>query len=241
MREGLRDRLLVALTFSSGSVDAICYLALGKVFSAFMTGNLVFLGVRASGAQGPKIVTVGVALGAFCVGVFGATRIVNATRGHGIWPARVTIALGVSAAVHAAFLSLWISVGARPGLISADVLLGVSALAMGVQTAAVFSLGVAGVFTTAATATTTVLMGDTAHWAQTRPDRRRLVLILAALVSGAIAGGLLVMHARDIAPVLPLTTTGAVLAVAALAPHRGGAERQRRRLGVRRITMRPSP
>src|SRR6202012_3252056 len=103
MPEGLRDRLLVALTFSSGLVDAICYLALGKVFSAFMTGNLVFLGVRASGAPGPRVVTVGVALGAFCIGVFGATRIVNATRGRGVWPERVTIALGVSAAIHAGF------------------------------------------------------------------------------------------------------------------------------------------
>ena len=129
----------------------------------------------------------------------------------------------------------------RPGLTGADVLLAVSALAMGIQTAAVFSLGVAGVFTTAATATTTVLMGDTAHWAQTRPDRRRLVLILAALVSGAVAGGLLVMDARAIAPVVPLTTTGAVLAVAVMAPYGGGPERVWRRLGIRRIIMRPSP
>ena len=243
MREGLRDRLLVALTFSSGSVDAICYLALGKVFSAFMTGNLVFLGVRASGAQGPKIITVGIALGAFCVGVFGATRIVNVTRGHGVWPERVTIALAVSAAIHAAFCSLWIAVGGRPAHADADLLLGVSALSMGVQTAAVFSLGVAGVFTTAATATTTVLMGDTAHWAQTRPDRRRLILILGALVSGAIAGGVLVMHARHLAPLLPLAMTCAVVVIARVAPREGGAvsEDRRRRLRAQGVTMEPSP
>ncbi len=39
----LRDWLLFALTLSSGAVDAISYFGL-KIFSAFMTGNLVFLG-----------------------------------------------------------------------------------------------------------------------------------------------------------------------------------------------------
>ena len=38
-----RDLRLVALTFSSGAVDAISFIALGKVFTAFMTGNIVFL------------------------------------------------------------------------------------------------------------------------------------------------------------------------------------------------------
>lgn len=48
---GARDLLLMALTFSSGAIDAISYLALGKVFTAFMTGNLVFLGLRAVNAD----------------------------------------------------------------------------------------------------------------------------------------------------------------------------------------------
>jgi uncharacterized membrane protein YoaK (UPF0700 family) len=45
----VRDLLLMALTFSSGAIDAISYLALGKVFTAFMTGNIVFLGPWAAG------------------------------------------------------------------------------------------------------------------------------------------------------------------------------------------------
>jgi uncharacterized membrane protein YoaK (UPF0700 family) len=36
----VRDVLLNALAVSSGAVDAISFLALGKVFSAFMTGNI---------------------------------------------------------------------------------------------------------------------------------------------------------------------------------------------------------
>jgi uncharacterized membrane protein YoaK (UPF0700 family) len=39
----VRDWLLVALSFSSGIYEAIYFLSFGKVFTAFQTGNLVFL------------------------------------------------------------------------------------------------------------------------------------------------------------------------------------------------------
>ena len=39
-----RDVSLMALSISSGAIDAISFLVLGKVFTAFMTGNIVFLG-----------------------------------------------------------------------------------------------------------------------------------------------------------------------------------------------------
>ena len=49
----IRDILLNALAVSSGAIDAVSFLDLGKVFSAFMTGNVAFLGLRAAGATGP--------------------------------------------------------------------------------------------------------------------------------------------------------------------------------------------
>ena len=64
-----RNKLLLLLTLSSGAVDAICFLGLGKVFTAFMTGNFVFLGLRIGGAPGPHTTSVIVALGAFAAGV----------------------------------------------------------------------------------------------------------------------------------------------------------------------------
>jgi uncharacterized membrane protein YoaK (UPF0700 family) len=48
----VRDWLLFMLTVSSGAVDAISFLALGKVFTAFMTGNLAFLGMGIAGIAG---------------------------------------------------------------------------------------------------------------------------------------------------------------------------------------------
>lgn len=43
----LRDGLVVVLALTTGSVDAVSYLRLGKVFSSVMTGNLALLGISA--------------------------------------------------------------------------------------------------------------------------------------------------------------------------------------------------
>jgi Protein of unknown function (DUF1275) len=43
--------ILVALTVVTGLVDAVSYLALGHVFVANMTGNVVFLGFALAGAR----------------------------------------------------------------------------------------------------------------------------------------------------------------------------------------------
>src|SRR5919197_986515 len=65
---GVRDLLLVGLTLSTGCVDAISWLGLDKVFSAFMTGNFVFLGFTAGGAAGPSVPRVLAATAAFGTG-----------------------------------------------------------------------------------------------------------------------------------------------------------------------------
>jgi uncharacterized membrane protein YoaK (UPF0700 family) len=211
-----RNNLLLLLILSSGAVDAICFLGLGKVFTAFMTGNFVFLGLRIAGAPGPHILSVIVSMCAFAVGVLLATRIVSPAPRSDVWPRRVTVALGVTVVAQAAFVVLWLSVGGHASVTAAQFLLGISGLGMGFQTAAVFSLGIQGVFTTAATATFTVLSGDSAHWSNTQPERRRLAALLIALTAGAVAGGLLVVHARDFAPLLPLCASALVVVIAAL-------------------------
>ena len=51
----LLPALLLALTAATGLIDAVSYLALGHVFTANMTGNVVFLGFAAAGAPGLSI------------------------------------------------------------------------------------------------------------------------------------------------------------------------------------------
>jgi len=79
------------------------------------------------------------------------------------------------------------------------------------ETATIFSLGVRADFTTAATATLAVLMGDLAGWSQTRGERRRLAATIAGKVVGAIIGAVLMDNARTWAPVFPLAVTGLVI------------------------------
>jgi uncharacterized membrane protein YoaK (UPF0700 family) len=212
----VRDLLLAGLTLSTGCVDAISWLGLGKVFSAFMTGNFAFLGFRVGGAAGPSVPRVLAATAAFGAGAALGARIVRRADGaNAVWPREVTTALLAGIVCEAAFLVLWLAVGARPASASGDVLIALSALAMGIQTAAVFSLGVRADFTTAATATFMVLMGDLAGWKQASGERARLSATLIALVAGAALGTLLMLHAEHWAPAFPPLATAAVLGAAA--------------------------
>ncbi|WP_375476235.1 DUF1275 family protein [uncultured Jatrophihabitans sp.] len=82
------------LTISTGMVDAVSILALGRVFVANMTGNIVFIGFGLAGAPGFSLQASAIALAALLVGAgvggiavarFGARRAVllrNAAAGE---------------------------------------------------------------------------------------------------------------------------------------------------------------
>jgi uncharacterized membrane protein YoaK (UPF0700 family) len=214
-----RDLLLVGLAFSSGAVDAISYLALGKVFTAFMTGNIVFLGLRLGHTDVQDVYRVSAALIAFSAGSFLAIKLVNSTMGAGMWPRRVSITLAVSALAQVVFLAGWIACSGRPSTGFGDVLTGLLSLAMGVQSGAVVSLGLRAVFTTAATATVVNLMGDIAGWPLSNRERGRFAGVLLGIVAGAAAGAALIASARIYAPVLPLVVSILVIATARRTLH----------------------
>jgi uncharacterized membrane protein YoaK (UPF0700 family) len=221
-----RDALLAGLTFSSGAVDAIAFLALGKVFTAFQTGNLVFLGLGIAGADGHHVVRPALSLVCFAAGVLLGTRIVGRAHRTGpVWAGRVSAALSVGLLAEAAFAVVWASTSGHPGSASTDALLAMSALAMGLQSAAMLSLGVTGVFTTAATATVMRLMRDAAD-PRTAPagERSRFAAVLVALVAGATVGGLMLIHARTLAPLLPLVAMAAVIALASRRSRAGRSQ-----------------
>src|SRR3954469_12825678 len=61
-------RALLVLTFSTGLVDAVSYLGLGRVFAANMTGNVVLLGFGIAGSSGLPVIAPLVSLMAFLAG-----------------------------------------------------------------------------------------------------------------------------------------------------------------------------
>jgi uncharacterized membrane protein YoaK (UPF0700 family) len=228
----VRNWLLDALTVSSGAVDTVSFLALGKVFTAFMTGNIAFLGMAIASTTGstaygvvpPRVTSVFAAMAGFAVGIYLATKIVGTSKQpatHGeeqsnvVWPQRTTLALGLSLLPHLCFVLTWFATSARPGDNVIPVLLAVWALAMGMQSAAVRTLKVAGVFTTAATATFIFLFGAWANRRLTRDERFRMRGVLVSLAIGATLGGLLLVHAPIYAPVFPFVITIGVVATAA--------------------------
>ena len=228
----VRNRLLDALTVSSGAVDAVSFLALGKVFTAFVTGNVAFLGMAIASTTGsavygvapPRVIWVLASLAGFAGGIYLATKIVRPSRHEGeepngvVWPQRTTFALGLSLLAHLCFVLIWFATSARPGDNIIPVLLATWALAMGMQSAAVRNLNVGGIFTTAATATFIFLFGAMANGVPlTGDERRRMRGVLVSLAIGAILGGLLLIHAPIYAPVLPLVITIGVVATAAKA------------------------
>src|SRR4051794_30488389 len=68
IHHGPLPSLLVALTVLTGVVDAVSYIALGHVFVANMTGNIVLLGFALAGAADLSVPASLVAIAAFVVG-----------------------------------------------------------------------------------------------------------------------------------------------------------------------------
>jgi uncharacterized membrane protein YoaK (UPF0700 family) len=207
----LRDVLLVALTVASGAVDAISYFGLGKIFSAFMTGNMVFLGFGIAKIGEPDAVPVIVALSMFTAGSYLGLRFaMRRSDESGVWPPPITVLFVLVAIGEACFLIVWMTAAGDPSAELRDTLIALSSLAMGLQTAAVRSLGVQGIFTTAGTFTL-VAFAATFAGSRSRDELPRLIGVLVGLVAGAVAGGLLFRHARSYAPVLPLVITVLVI------------------------------
>lgn len=237
--------MLLVLTWAAGSVDAISYLGLGHVFTAMMTGNTVLLGLAL--AQGEVLAALRsiVALIAFALGVFVGAIMVERDSEPADWPLAVTNALTLEAIILGIFAATsYLFDNSRAGVIY--LLIALSALAMGIQSAAVRRLGVPGIATTYITGTLTTLMVDLLGWLRSiaarlpvlKPTKRDIATILSmpweqrvGLLAtvlgiycfGALAGGVLQVHSPPLAALLP---PAAVLLVVLNAAIR---ERRRRR------------
>jgi uncharacterized membrane protein YoaK (UPF0700 family) len=224
--QAVRDWLLAGLSFSAGMYEAICFLALGKVFAGFQTGNLVFLGFGVAGTRapaGPNTVTVVISLAAFAVGVALAIPILKGFGGsreteHNVfqaWPRPVSIALAIALIGQVAFLAVWIAAASPASL--AYILIALAAFPMGLQAYAIRSLNVPGISTTAFTATYVDLISGVASWALTALSARRLTATVVGVAAGGFLGDWMLSHAHPYAPVVPAAVTAIVIAIAGMA------------------------
>ena len=181
--------LMLALTFSTGIIDAVGYLGLDRVFTGNMTGNVVILGMALTGADGLPIAGPIIALALFMVGAAIAGRTLRSQPAG--WSGRSTaLFVGVGAVLLAAALPmLLLTDPAEPVKLAVTGGLG---LAMGIQAGSARQIGVKDVTTVVVTSTIVGLAFDSVFAARTggHPWPRR-VLAIALIGAGAFVGALL--------------------------------------------------
>jgi uncharacterized membrane protein YoaK (UPF0700 family) len=214
LREGLRspaafkNALVLLLTGAAGYVDAISYLALGRVFTANMTGNTVLLGLALVQGDTDGAGRALLALAGFLVG--GALGAALAYRGldDNEWPRGVTLALVVEGVVLVALAN------DRSGSLAYRVTL--AAIAMGIQSAAARRLDVFGITTTFVTGTLTMLISLIVRHgvlpSATGHGKRLLGAVWVIYVVGAMAAG----AASQLVPGVALQVPAAIVAVVAV-------------------------
>jgi uncharacterized membrane protein YoaK (UPF0700 family) len=183
------SRALLALTFSTGLIDAVSYLALGRVFTANMTGNIVLLGFGIAGSGGLPVVAPLVSLASFLLGAgAGGVLVKRLGSRHPVLVARA-LATEVSLLAVATFVAAATTV--EPGHATAYVLIFLMASAMGVRNAVVRRIGVPDLTTTVLTMTLTALAAESRPAGGSGRGSVRRAAAVAAMLIGALVGALL--------------------------------------------------
>jgi uncharacterized membrane protein YoaK (UPF0700 family) len=210
---------LSLLTLVTGLVDAACYLGLGRVFTANMTGNVVLLAFGATGAQGLPVLAPTVSLVVFLVGATGGGRLASSLVGPAgaevpaaVRRRWVTITLlgELGLVAVAGVVALGLPVGG--GGARRYVVIGLLAAGLGLQNATVRRLAVPDVTTTVLTLTLTGLAADSWLAGGHSPRAGRRVAAVGLMAAGALVGALLLRV--DVA--LPVLAAAVVIALAAL-------------------------
>jgi uncharacterized membrane protein YoaK (UPF0700 family) len=204
-------RALLVMTFSTGLVDAVSYLGLGRVFTANMTGNVVLLGFGIAGSGGLPVVAPLVSLCAFLAGSAAGGMLAVTTGDRHVQ--HVARALGIEIALVLAAAIVAAATDVRPGTFAAGAVIALLALAMGVRNATVRRLGVPDLSTTVLTMTLTGLAADSRVAGGSGEGSVRRGAAVLAMLSGAAAGALLL----KISLVPPLLAAAAIALLVVLA------------------------
>jgi uncharacterized membrane protein YoaK (UPF0700 family) len=223
------DAMLLLLTCVGGSVDAITYLGLGHVFTANVTGNTILLGIAIGQGLSANVVRAGLSLLGFCMGAAIGGILTKQDSRREDWPGTFIRPLAIEAVLLTIFATLWyLTDPARPPALE-NLLIGISGLAMGLQSVAVLCVGVSGVVTTYISGTwATFIMNlvhrfqhgkeaNTAEKKQTNLLLQFAVLLLYGLV--AVISGLGELRWPRITPLLPLLIVMIVVVNASIRLH----------------------
>jgi len=197
-------RALLVLTLTTGLVDAVSYLGIGHVFTANMTGNIVFLGFGIAGSGGLPVVAPLISLAAFLVGAGAGGALATRLAAHHVRHLASALAIEASLVLVAAAVAAAVNI--HPNEASGDLLIALLALAMGVRNATVRRIAVPDLTTTVLTMTLTGLAADSPLFGGRGTGTTRRTAAVLAMLLGALLGALLLRNSL----VLPLATAAAV-------------------------------
>ena len=196
-----RVPLLLMLSVTTGLVDAASVLGLGKVFTANMTGNVVFLGFAAAGTPGFAAPPFFVAILSFLIGATIAGRSgkmhAGSTERRFLLTAAVieTILLWLAAAFAAGF-----NVVEQAPTHTLYVIIILTGLAMGFRNATIRQLKVPDLTTTVLTLTLTGLAADSRAAGGDNPNWARRASAVLSIFVGAAVGAWLLLNVGLVAP-----------------------------------------
>jgi uncharacterized membrane protein YoaK (UPF0700 family) len=201
---------LLILTAATGAIDGVSYLALDRVFTGNMTGNVLFIGFGLVGVAGIPVVNNLVALLAFMLGAVIGSRVTR----HGAHEVRLPrasmVVLSVGTVLVLVLSVVWLSVGT----IGTPVMIGITgglALLLGAQAAAVKHIGIRDLSTVVVTMTMVNLASDSRLAGGRGASWFRRVAAIATMGLGALASAAVTLH---LGGAYALLLAGLIMAVA---------------------------
>jgi uncharacterized membrane protein YoaK (UPF0700 family) len=206
---------LLGMTAVTGLVDAVSFLSLGHVFTANMTGTIVFLAFATAHVSGLSIARSLTALSAFLVGaILGGRIMAQASADSQIRLAAQAFLLEVAFLFGASFCGIGYHGDLLDHSLQPFALIALTALAMGTRNAAVRKLAIPDLTTTVLTLTITGIAADSSLANGNNPRLARRVTAVAAMFLGAALGAVVIRY--SIPAALWLATAISAMCSAAL-------------------------
>ncbi len=210
--------LMLALTFTTGIVDAVGYLGLDRVFTANMTGNVVILGMALTGARDLPILGPTLALAGFLGGAAVGGRVLRSAPAG--WSHRTSSTFAATGVLATALGVGALLVPPTQGTVWALVVTALLAVAMGLQAASARRLAVKDVTTVVVTSTLTGLAADSRLAGGTGDGWARRALAVVLILVGAAVGALLLRVGGERGVGVGMLVAGVLALVAAALGHR---------------------
>ena len=210
---GAPPSILLSMTAVTGMVDAVSFLALGHVFTANMTGNVVLLGFAIGGAAGVSVSRSLLALICFAVGAllggWMTRKMIPQDSGATLAHALVieTVFFFLAAAVSIGFTAPYEEPKLRISLVIA-----LTAFAMGLRNSVVRKLAIPDLTTTVLTLTIAGLAADSSLAGGDNPRWQRRGAAILAILAGATAGASMLRYSVAV----PLSVCGLISGICAL-------------------------